>query len=445
MHTITQRLSTADTEELNECIQQHSQKLENENDLDDFIELAGNSSFVLLGEASHGTHEYYHWRMKITQRLIIEKGFNIIAVEGDWPDCYRINRYIKQFSDAKKNALEVLQSFNRWPTWMWANWETCAFMDWLKKHNHTAIQNRRVGFYGLDVYSFRESLIDIMNYLSKYDKNTFEIADKALTCFDSIEQEEGQSYSKTATYFTSLCEKEVNDLLHEIRENKYKYNSDPENVMSTEQNAWITVNAELYYRHMYRGGSDAWNIRDKHMFETIERLMDFHGKQSKIIVWAHNTHIGDARATDMADDNMLNLGQLLNEKYADQGVIALGFGSYEGSVIASSHWGAKAREIKTPTAKKGSWEKILHESLSGKNGYLPLHKLKNKDVLQKPIGHRVIGVVYNPEFESYGNYVPSILPMRYDAFIFLDKTKALHPIDVKTDVHQIPETYPFGF
>lgn len=445
MQTITHRISEIDSEELKECIQSNAHKLESEKHLDDFIELVGNSRYVLLGEASHGTHEYYHWRMKITQRLILEKGFNIIAVEGDWPDCYRINRYVKQYNDAKKNALEVLQTFNRWPTWMWANWETAAFMDWIKKHNKNKDQNRKVGFYGLDVYSFRESLIDIMNYLKKYDKNTFEIADRALTCFDSIEQEEGQSYSKTASYFANLCVKEVNDLLHEIRENKYKYNSDPENVMSTEQNAWITVNAELYYRNMYRGGPHAWNIRDKHMFETIERLMEFHDKHSKIIVWAHNTHIGDARATDMVDESMLNLGQLLNEKYKDQGVVALGFGSNEGNVIAATHWGAKAKEIKTPVAKKGSWENLLFDSLSGKNGYIPLYRIKNKSVFQNPIGHRAIGVVYNPELENYGNYVPSILPMRYDAFIFLNKTKALHAIDVKTDTHQIPETYPFGF
>jgi len=445
MQTITHRISAIDSKELKECIQSNSHKLESEKDLDDFIELVDNSRYVLLGEASHGTHEYYHWRMKITQRLILEKGFNIIAVEGDWPDCYRINRYVKQYADAKKNALDVLQSFNRWPTWMWANWETAAFMDWLKKHNQNIDQNRKVGFYGLDVYSFRESLIDIMNYLKKYDKNTFEIADRALNCFDSIDEEEGQLYSKTATYFANLCEKEVNDLLNEIRENKFKYNSDPENVMSTEQNAWITVNAELYYRNMYRGGPDAWNIRDKHMFDTIERLMEFHDKHSKIIIWAHNTHIGDARATDMVDEKMFNLGQLLNEKHKDQGVVSLGFGSNEGNVIASSHWGASAREMQTPVAKKDSWENLLYDSLSGKNGYIPLYKIKNKSVLQNPIGHRAIGVVYNPELESYSNYVPTILPMRYDAFIFLNKTKALHAINVKTDIHQIPETYPFGF
>jgi len=445
MKTITHRITSTDKEELKGCIQLNAKKLENDNDLDDFIELVGNSRYVLLGEASHGTHEYYLWRMKITQRLILEKGFNIIAIEGDWPDCYRINRYVKQYDDAKKNAIEVLQTFNRWPTWMWANWETVAFIDWLKKHNQNKDQNRKVGFYGLDLYSFRESLFDIMNYLKKYDKNTFEIADRALTCFNSIDQEEGQSYSKTATYFANLCEMEVNDLLHEIRENKFKYNSDSENVLSTEQNAWITVNAELYYRNMYKGGPDAWNIRDRHMFETIERLMEFHDKNSKIIIWAHNTHIGDARATDMAEENTINLGQLLNEKHKEKGVIALGFGSNEGTVIAASQWGEKAREIQTPIAKKGSWENILNESLSSKNGYILLNKLKNKSVLQKPIGHRAIGVVYHPENEIYGNYVPSILPMRYDAFIYLNKTKALHALDVKTDIHQIPETYPYGF
>ena len=445
MRTITKHFSSFDVEEIKGIVRNNEQKLETENDLDPFIELVGNSRFVLLGEASHGTHEYYQWRIKITQRLILEKGFTIIAVEGDWPDCYRINRYIKNFADAKKNALDVLSTFNRWPTWMWANWETAAFMEWLKKHNLTLVQNRKVGFYGLDVYSFRESLVDIMNYLRKYDKNTYEIADRALMCFDALEKEEGQSYSKTASYFTNLCEKEVNDLLHEIRENLYKYNSDPENVLSTEQNAYITVNAELYYRNMYKGGPDAWNIRDQHMMQTIERLLGFHGERSKIIVWAHNTHIGDARATDMADENMINVGQLLHEKYDNEGVISLGFGSYEGAVLAGTHWGSKVYNVNMPMAKKNSWEFLLNESIRNEKVYLPLHKLKGKKVLNQAFGHRAVGVVYNPENEKYGNYVPSIMPMRYDAFLFFKNTKALHTIDVKTDIHQIPETYPFGF
>ena len=284
-----------------------------------------------------------------------------------------------------------------------------------------------------------------MNYLRKYDKNTYEIADRSLMCFDALEKEEGQSYSKTASYFTNLCEKEVNDLLHEIRENLYKYNSDPENVLSTEQNAYITVNAELYYRNMYKGGPDAWNIRDQHMMQTIERLLGFHGERSKIIVWAHNTHIGDARATDMADENMINVGQLLHEKYDNEGVISLGFGSYEGAVLAGTHWGSKVYNVNMPMAKKNSWEFLLNESIRNEKVYLPLHKLKEKKVLNQAFGHRAVGVVYNPENEKYGNYVPSIMPMRYDAFLFFKNTKALHTIDVKTDIHQIPETYPFGF
>jgi erythromycin esterase-like protein len=445
MTTISKHILSSDNELLKEIIQANAQYLKTEDDLDDFIELVGNSRFVLLGESTHGTHEYYKWRMKITQRLIQEKGFTIIAVEGDWPDCYRINRYVKSYPDAHKNSLDVLRLFNRWPAWMWANWEMAAFMDWLKKYNNPLSQNQKVGFYGLDVYSFRESLIDIMNYLRKYDKNTYEIADRALMCFDAIEEEEGQSYSKTASYFTTLCEKEVNDLLHEIRENRHKYNSDPENVMSTEQNAWITVNAELYYRNMYKGGPNAWNIRDRHMLETIERLMDFHVEKSKIIIWAHNTHIGDARATDMADENMINIGQLLHEKYDKEGVIALGFGCYEGTVLAGSFWGSKVNNVNMPKARKNSWEYLLNESLNSDAVYIPLNEMKKNNLLNQPILHRAVGVVYNPENEKYGNYVPSIIPMRYDAFIYFKNTSPLHAIDSAIDEHQIPETYPFGF
>jgi erythromycin esterase-like protein len=181
------------------------------------------------------------------------------------------------------------------------------------------------------------------------------------------------------------------------------------------------------------------------MMQTIERLLGFHGERSKIIVWAHNTHIGDARATDMADENMINVGQLLHEKYDNEGVISLGFGSYEGAVLAGTHWGSKVYNVNMPMAKKNSWEFLLNESIRNEKVYLPLHKLKEKKVLNQAFGHRAVGVVYNPENEKYGNYVPSIIPMRYDAFVFFKNTKALHTIDVKTDIHQIPETYPFGF
>lgn len=221
-----------------------------------------------------------------------------------------------------------------------------------------------------------------------------------------------------------------------------QYNSDPEATLNTEQNAIVAVNAERYYRAMIKGGPLSWNIRDHHMVDTLNRLMLHHGLHAKAIVWEHNTHIGDARATDMRHDKMVNVGQLVNEQHFHEGVFSVGFGSYQGSVIAGKSWGDIMRVMDVPKAKPDSWEFILHET-----GAKDRIVFMNDDMRglwgTKEIGHRAIGVVYNPQWE-YGNYVPSIIPSRYDAFIYIDKTKALHPLHIRPDGHQIPETFPFG-
>lgn len=233
-------------------------------------------------------------------------------------------------------------------------------------------------------------------------------------------------------------------MLTAITTNTEKYNSDAENVMSTEQNAFVARNAEKYYRAMIRRGSASWNIRDEHMVSTIERLMKFHGKNAKVVVWEHNTHIGDARATDMATQGMVNVGQLIREQFSNDGVITVGFGSYKGTVVAGRTWGDSMRKIKVPEATEDSWEYYFHHASKGQNRLLLLNKLKDKADFTSYIGHRAIGVVYNPEYERFGNYVPSILPKRYDAFIYLDETSALHPIHIQPDGKQTPDTYPFG-
>ncbi len=421
-----------------------STPLSHSSDLDPLMKHIGDSKYVLLGEASHGTHEYYTWRAKISQRLIKEKGFSFIAVEGDWPDCYRLNRFIKNYPHSGSNAREVLHAFKRWPTWMWANWEIAAFAEWLKNFNKGLSVEKKIGFYGLDMYSLWESMEAIIGYLKKYDPKTMQIAMKAMHCFEPYSADEGQSYARASSFVPGLCEKEVVDLLREIRGKIAQYNSDYENVFSTEQNALVAVNAEKYYRTMVRGGAQSWNVRDRHMMTTLNRLMDFYGKDAKVIVWEHNTHIGDARATDMAREGMVNVGQLVKEQHADRGVVAVGFGSYKGSVIAGREWGDEMKEMTVPPAINGSWEYILHHTGNTKNKLIMLDKAKNEDRMKISMDHRAIGVVYNPEYEQYGNYVPSILPMRYDAFIFIDETKALHPLHIKPDGHQIPETFPFG-
>lgn len=432
-------ISTYYPDSLIRQVQNSSYKLTNAADLDPLLDEIGNARYVLLGEASHGTHEYYIWRTHITKRLITEKNFNLIAVEGDWPDCYRLNRYIKNYPDSGNSAVEVLHAFNRWPTWMWANWEVAALMEWLKKHNSTLATDKKTGFYGLDVYSLWESLEAVTTYLEKTDPVVLKTAKKAMACFEPHDVREGFSYANRAYGFSSSCEEEVQKLLIQMRLNMHRYNTDHEAVFNAEQNSLVAVNAEHYYQVMMRGGEASWNIRDTHMSETLNRLMDFHGKDAKIIVWEHNTHIGDARATDMKKNGLINVGQLVKEQHDAEGVIRVGFGSYEGSVLASYHWGGELSKMSLPQAKAGSWEHLLHEA--GNHDKLLLTKSIYE--LKSAIGHRAVGVVYDPNYE-FSNYVPSKIPSRYEAFIYLDKTKALHSLHVHPDGLQMPETYPWG-
>lgn len=420
-------------------IQEASHSLINASSLDTLIDEIGDSRYVLLGEASHGTHEYYTWRTHITKRLVAEKNFRLIAVEGDWPDCYRLNRYIKNYPDSGNSAVDVLHNFNRWPTWMWANWETVALAEWLKKYNSKIAVNKKVGFYGLDVYSLWESLEAVIKYLEKTDPIVLRSAKNAMDCFEPYNVREGFSYANRTYGLSSSCKEEVQKLLSNIRNNMTRYNTDHEAVFSAEQNALIAVNAEHYYQIMMRGGEVSWNIRDYHMTETLNRLMNFHGKDAKVVVWEHNTHIGDARATDMKKNGLINVGQLIKEQHDLEGVIRVGFGSYEGSVIASYNWGGQMHKMNLPKAKAGSWEHLLHEA----GAFNKLLITKKIQELKSDIGHRAVGVVYDPAYE-FGNYVPSRIPLRYEAFIFLDKTQALHSLHINPDNLQMPETYPWG-
>lgn len=439
----TKETTLNETEAVN-VIKQWSYPLQSKADLQPLFDRIGDARIVMLGEASHGTHEYYTWRAHISKRLIEEKGFNFIAVEGDWPDCYRLNRFVKGFNPSMKNAFNVLQAFKRWPTWMWANWEIVAFADWLQKHNTGLPVNKKAGFYGLDVYSLWESMESIMQYLQKTDIAALKVAEAAYRCFEPYRKEEGQSYARAAMFVPELCQAEVVDMLKEVRKKMPTYDSDHENVFNAEQNALVTVNAEKYYRAMIQGGPHSWNVRDKHMADTLDRLLKFHGKDAKAIVWEHNTHIGDSRATDMIDEGMYNIGELVRMEHQSKGVVLVGFGSYKGTVMAGKSWGAEMRKMELPGAKEHSLEHLFH--MAGKeNRLLITDDIMNNDVfMENHIGHRAVGVVYHPDYEQYGNYVPTILPLRYDAFIHIDETKALYPLHIKPDGHQIPETYPFG-
>jgi erythromycin esterase-like protein len=416
-------------------------KLSTSKDLDALIEDIGDRKVVMLGEASHGTHEYYTWRTAITKRLIHEKGFRFIAVEGDWPDCYRINRFVKGYKDGGGSSREVLEQFDRWPTWMWANWEIDALTEWLKDLNQGLPADQKIGFYGLDVYSLWDSMREMMSYLEKEDPQAAQAVKKAIQCFEPFEEKEHMYARYSLTEHS--CREKVIALLKEVRMKAQFLDGDREAGFNTEQNAWVVANAEKYYRAMVGFDNESWNIRDRHMMETLDRLMQFHGKKAKAIVWEHNTHIGDARATDMKRAGMINIGQLAREEYGINEVYLVGFGTYRGTVIAGDEWGAPMQEMEVPPAREGSIEYNLHRD-RGEDVYLLFN---NEDIQKKysdSIKHRAIGVVYNPAYERHGNYVPSVMSKRYDSFIFLDHTKALHPLHMKPHHEKMPDTYPFG-
>jgi erythromycin esterase len=438
-------IERVDAGELVSLLEPFSSPLDGPDDLDPLMERIGEARFVLLGEASHGTAEYYDWRRVLSQRLIREKNFSFIAVEGDWPDCYRINRYVKGYPAAGESIHEVLDNFRRWPTWMWANAEVAHLAEWLGDHNRDLPEYRRVGFYGLDVYSLWESMDAVANYL-EHEQGS-ELANAARTAFECFEPYgyDTEEYARSMSWSPRDCEEEVVTLLRKLREETPLYDGDGREArFNAEQNALVIKNAEHYYRTMIGGESPSWNIRDRHMAETLDRLMEFHGPQTKAIVWEHNTHIGDARFTDMAASRMVNVGQLARERHLGEGVVLIGFSSHRGSVIAGQYWGAPMEAMPVPEAREGSWEHLLHEA-GANDKLLIFDRAEPPTALLTPRGHRAIGVVYRPQYEAYGNYVPSVLPKRYDALLFLDKTHALHPLQFSgTLEHEVPETFPSG-
>ncbi|WP_346838624.1 erythromycin esterase family protein [Microbulbifer sp. SAOS-129_SWC] len=403
-------------------------------------QLAG-ARIVMLGEASHGTSEYYVWRAALSRRLIEDQGFDFVAVEGDWPDCYRVNRYAKAYADSGAHAEAVLRAFDRWPTWMWANWEMVAFTEWLRRHNDTRPQ-RQAGFYGLDMYSLWESLEAIIHHVRDRDPQSLALAERVLYCFQPYGRDE-QRYARHALMSDGDCADEVIELLLRLVHRRPRFDTDPEGDFDAEQNAHVMVNAERYYRTMMTAGAGSWNLRDTHMMETLNRLLQRHGDNSKGIVWAHNTHIGDARATDMRHEGMFNIGQLAREEWGREQVRLVGFGSHRGSVIAARSWGSPGQKMAVPAAPPHSWEGAMHLAL-GRDSLLP-DLARGGAALHQPRGHRAIGVVYRPEYER-GNFVPTELAQRYDAFVYLDETRALHPLHIEAAGEVTPpDTYPWGF
>ena len=411
-----------------QSIRKLARPFNNEKEIRGLVDQASKSKYVLLGEASHGTSEFYTVRADLSKRLISEKGFRFIAVEGDWPSCYTLNRYVKGYTDADIDAKQALDDFNRWPTWMWANREIIELAEWLRQYNKDKPDEEKAGFYGIDVYSLWESMDEILKYLGTKSDADLQAAKRAFECFEPYERE-GQSYGISASIYGEGCEDEVVSLLLRLQDKwKDAHPKDKENALSAEMNALAVKGGESYYRTMIRHDTDSWNIRDRHMVEALEKLMEFHGEAARTIVWEHNTHVGDARATDMAADGMVNVGQLLREKHGVE-VFAIGFGTYQGTVIAGKSWGAPMEIMRVPAAVTNSWEEMLHRD--GADDKLLYFDEEDPVLDDSVIGHRAIGVVYHPEWER-GNYVPTVISKRYDAFVYIDQPHAVSALAIES-------------
>src|SRR5438128_9231652 len=435
-----------------DAVKQASQPLEgNLRYYKPLLELIGNAQFCLLGEATHGTHDFYRERAEITKRLIKEKGFTAIAVEADWPDAFRVNRYVRGLSD-DRNADEALSGFKRFPTWMWRNTVVLDFVEWLRDYNaslsHVAT---KVGFYGLDLYSLYTSIEAVLGYLNKVDPEAGRRARYRYSCFEHF-AEDTQAYGYAASFgLSESCEREVIEQLIELRRQAADYASRDGRVAQdefffAEQNARLVLNAERYYRTMFRGRVESWNLRDRHMAETLGALvthLNAQGQTTKVAVWEHNSHLGDARATYMADYGELNLGQLVRERYGSQAVL-VGFTTYTGTVTAASEWDGPAERKRVRPALEDSYEASFHEA-DIPNFWLPLRDLDSETFRDSRL-ERAIGVIYLPRTERQSHYFEARLSDQFDAVIHFDETSALTPLERQAlwETGEPPEPFPTG-
>lgn len=420
-------------------------------DFDSLLRLVGNAHFVLIGEASHGTHEFYAMRAAITQRLISEKGFTAVAVEADWPDAYRINRFVRGISDDSE-AIDSLADFKRFPTWMWRNADVLDFIGWLREYNDgIPAEHDRAGFYGLDLYSLYTSIAKVIAYLDQVDPEAAKRARYRYGCFET-HGEDTQAYGYAATFgLTPTCEKEVVSQLVDFKRKAAEYASrdghiPPDEAFFAEQNARLIANAERYYRSMFSGRVSSWNLRDQHMSETLTTLADHLRRRTRrdarIVVWEHNSHLGDARATEMGKQGELNVGQLVRERYGDDACL-IGFTTHTGSVTAASEWDGPAERKRVRPAMPGSYELLFHEWQRG-NFYLPLRGNDAASPLEDPRLERAIGVIYMPQSERVSHYFYASLPRQFDAVLHCDTTRAVEPLERWEREHtdEVPETYP---
>jgi erythromycin esterase len=393
-----------------------SYPLSSESDLDILLSEIENAKIVLLGEASHGTAEYYTWRAAISKKLITEKGFSFIAVEGDHIDLYRLNKCVKGESK-DTSIIHVLSGFDRWPQWLWGNNEFAKFAEWVKDWNANLPDDKKVRVYGLDVFNFAGALNELVTVLR--DSTALYHAKRAQGCLRTF-GDDALRYSSAVSKGSVACKQEVYGLWQEIQKISGEQINN-EKQLSMIQHALVVLDGEQYFRLRNSDAAGSWNARVRHMQEIIRRLLQFYGSDIKLIVWAHNTHIGDARYTDMPTRRRTNIGELLRKEYGEKNVFSVGFGSYSGEIIAGYTWGAPFSKIKIRPAKEGSWEHLLH--LDGAYNKIVLSKdIINNVRLKTWIVQRSIGVIYSE------TYTPSIIPMRYNAFIYFDTTHAIHSL-----------------
>lgn len=401
--------------------------LDPESNLETLISTAGEKKLVMLGEASHGTHEYYVWRDKISRKLIENHDFNFIAVEGDFATLYHLNRYVKNLDGAKTSAQDVLIKLHRWPTWMWANEEVVALAEWLRKHNDQLPQHKKIGFYGMDVYDEWNSKAVVLELLENIDSSIHKYVQTQYDCFHP-HKGDSWKYARAVNSGRKSCAEATKNVVDFIRGNREKFNElSDDTYFYLLQNAIVVHNAEEFYRESIASrGSVSWNSRVFHMHGTVNDLFSLYGENSKGIVWAHNTHIGDAYYTNMRNSGEKNIGQLSRESLGAENVFLVGFSSYKGKVMAGSSWGARMEEMTIPNAISGSVEDELNK-VGLDAFYVLFDKEDRQEKNLKTIGHRAIGVVYNPTGDRR-QFVPTIVPLRYDALLFFKETTALRTL-----------------
>jgi erythromycin esterase-like protein len=430
------------------AVRESAHKLTGEStDFDPLLKRIGSARFVLIGEASHGTHEFYRLRAQITKRLIAEKGFNAVAVEADWPDAYRVNQFVRS-QTKNQDAVDALAGFKRFPAWMWRNADVLDFIGWLRNYNEHH-PSKSAGFYGLDLYSLQASMRAVLDFLDKVDPEAARRARYRYACFEHF-GEDSQAYGYAASFgLAKSCENEAVSQWVEMRRRaadlaRRDGRAFPDEFFFAEQNARLVKNAEEYYRAMFRERISSWNLRDTHMVETLDALVQhLGGKDAKIVVWAHNSHLGDARATEIGQQGELNVGQLVRQKYGKEAVL-VGFSTYTGTVTAASQWDGPAERKYVRPALPGSYEWLFHRS--GIPNFLLLldDNQGATSLLREPRLERAIGVIYMPQSERVSHYFHAQLPDQFDAVLHFDETRAVEPLERASvwEHGEVPETYP---